>query len=67
VHGEAAVQQRIHHRPVRCLDRHRDKAWVIGQGHQPATERRQARTTVRERPLADNLACGIEQAGLVLL
>src|SRR3954451_18284127 len=56
-----------HPRPVRDLDRHRDRAWVIGHGHQPVAERRQARTAVREHPLADNLACGIEQADLMLL
>jgi hypothetical protein len=28
VHGKAAVQQGIHHRPVRHLNRHRDRAWL---------------------------------------
>ena len=28
VHGKAAVQKSIHHRPVRHLNRHRDRAWV---------------------------------------
>jgi hypothetical protein len=67
VHGEAAVQQRIDHRPVRHLDRHRHRARVAGHRHQPAAERRQACAVVPERPLAHDRPGGVEQADLVLL
>src|SRR4051812_40084352 len=66
VHGKAAVQESIHDRPVRHLNRHRDRAWVASHRHQPVTECREACTAMRERPLAHNRANFIEQAGLVL-
>jgi PAS domain S-box-containing protein len=66
VHGEAAVQQRIHHRPVRHLDRHRDGAGIARDRHQPVAECRQARAAMRERPLAHDGAAAVEDAGLVL-
>src|SRR3954470_14572985 len=66
VHGKAAVQQGIHHRPVRHLDRHRNRAWVASHGHHPLTEGCQTRTAVRELPLAHDLAGPIKQADLVL-
>src|SRR5215218_6823294 len=66
VHGKAAVQKSIHHRPVRHLDGHRNRAWVAGHGHQPVTEWREACAALRERPLAHNRASCIEQADLVL-
>ena len=56
VHGEAAVQQRIDHRPVRHLDRHRHSAGIAGDRHQPVAECRQARAAMRELPLAGNRA-----------
>src|SRR5215218_5651243 len=65
VHGKAAVQKSIHHRPVRHLDGHRNRAWVAGHGYQPVTECREACAAMRERPLAHNRARLIEQADLV--
>src|SRR5215204_4299053 len=66
VYGKAAVQQGIHHRSVRHLDGHRNRAWVAGHGHQPVAECREACAAGRERPLAHNFASPIEQADLVL-
>src|SRR4051794_13808439 len=67
MHGEAAVQESIHHRPVRHLNGHRDPPWLACNRHQPVTQGCQTRTAVRERPLAHNLAGSIEKADLVLL
>ena len=50
---------------MRHLDRHRNRAWVAGHGHQPVTECREACPAVRERPLAHDRAGFIEQADLV--
>ena len=67
MHGEAAVQERIDHRPVRHLNRHRDPAWVARGRHQPIAQGCQAGSAVRELPLAHKFACRVEQADLVLL
>jgi hypothetical protein len=67
VHGEAALQERIDHRPVRHLDRHRNSAGLACERHQPVAECRQARAAVGKLPLPSDLARGVEKAGLVLL
>src|SRR3712207_800328 len=67
VHGEAAVQQGIHDRPVRHLDGHCDSAWLARDRHQPVAQGRQAGSAVPERPLAYDLTGGIEKAEVVLL
>src|SRR3954468_4142 len=66
VYGEAAVQKSIHHRSMRHLNRHRDRAWVARSRHEPIAQGRQARPAVGERPLAHNFARPVEQADLVL-
>src|SRR6185369_13598873 len=35
IDSKAAVQESIHHRPVRHLDGYRDPAWLAGDRHQP--------------------------------
>ena len=67
MHGKAAVQKGIHHRPVRHLNRHRDQAWVARDRYQPVAQGCQTRTAVPERPLAHHLTGGIEKADLVPL
>jgi hypothetical protein len=67
MHGKAAVQKSIHHRPVRHLNGHRDRAWVAGHRHQPVAQSRQTGPAVPKRPLAHNLTGGIEKADLVPL
>ena len=67
MHGKAAVQESIHHRPVRHLNRHRDPAWLARDRHQPVAQGRQTGSVVPERPLAHNLTGGIEKADLVPL
>src|SRR5829696_1960518 len=67
MHGEAAVQESIHHRPVRHLNRHRDPPWLACGRHQPIAQGRQAGSAVPELPLTHNLAGSIEKADLVLL
>src|SRR5215211_5327247 len=66
VYGEAAVQKSIHHRSMRHLNRHRDRARVARSRHEPIAQGRQARPAMGERPLAHNFASPIEQAYLVL-
>ena len=67
VHGKAAVQESIHHRPVRHLDGYRDPAWLAGDRHQPLAQGRQTSSAVPKLPLAHDLAGSIEKADLVLL
>ena len=67
VHGEAAVQESIHDRPVRHLNRHRDPAWLARDRYQPIAQGGQAGSAVPEVPLAHNLTGGIEKADLVPL
>jgi hypothetical protein len=67
VHGKAAVQQGIHHRPVRHFNGHRDPAWLARDRHQPVAQSRQTGSIVPERPLAHDLAGGIDKADLVPL
>jgi hypothetical protein len=66
-HGEAAVEERVDHRPMGHLDRHRDRRRVARGRRQPGAERRQARAAVREGPLADDVSGVVEEAGLVAL
>ena len=65
MHGEAAVQKSIHHRPVRPLNRLCNQAWVARNRHQPVAQGGQTGSAVPKRPLAHNLAGGIEKADLV--
>src|SRR5215213_2241535 len=67
MHGEAAVQQHVHHRPVRHLDRHRHRAGAASNRHQPVAHGRQACAVVRKSALADNGASNVTHADLVLL
>ena len=67
MHGKAAVQESIHHRPVRHLNRHRDPAWLARDRYQPVAQGGQTGSAVPERPLAHNLTGGIEKADLVPL
>src|SRR3954470_11487520 len=67
VHGKAAVQKSIHHRPVWHLNRHRDPTWLARDRAQPVAQGGQTGSAVPERPLAHNLTGGIEKADLVPL
>src|SRR5215208_2089867 len=67
MHGKAAVQESIHHRPVRHFNGHRDPAWLAGDRHQPLAQGCQTSSIVPERPLAHDLTGGIKKADLVPL
>src|SRR3954465_7184840 len=67
VHGEAAVQKGIHHRPVRHFDGYRDPAWLARNRHQPITQGGQTGSAVPERPLAHDLTGRTEKADLMPL
>src|SRR4051794_37608366 len=67
MHGEAAVQESIHHRPVRHLNGHRDPPWLARDRHQPVAQGGQTGSAVPKRPLAHNLDRSIEKADLVRL
>ncbi len=68
VYLETTFEQGFHDRAVRHFDRHRDRPW-FGSGHrrQPGAELRQPGAVMVKRSLTNNLAAGIDQAGLMRL